>query len=120
MVLADTSVWIRHLRTGGSELTALLDDAEVVCHPWVIGELACGRLDPREATLSLLGELPALPSIDLDECLHFVGAQDLAGSGLGLVDVQLLGSAQLVGVPLWTLDRALALAARRLGLGHPG
>ena len=43
MVLVDTSVWVEHLRSGSAELQGLLNDGEVVCHPFVIGELACGN-----------------------------------------------------------------------------
>jgi hypothetical protein len=51
-----------------------------------------------------------------DEALEFVDRHELAGSGVGLVDVHLLVSAALSGVSLWTLDRGLAIAARRLTL----
>ena len=44
MVLVDTSVWVSHLRQGDAHLKALLIDAQVVCHPFIIGELACGNL----------------------------------------------------------------------------
>jgi len=42
MLLVDTSVWIDHLRSGEERLTRLLENCEVVVHPFVIGELACG------------------------------------------------------------------------------
>lgn len=47
MVLVDTSVWVTHLREGTSVLENLLNDGRVVCHPFVIGGLACGNLKNR-------------------------------------------------------------------------
>jgi Arc/MetJ family transcription regulator len=42
VILVDTSVWVDHLRHGDSALVSLLSRDEVLCHPWVIGELALG------------------------------------------------------------------------------
>jgi predicted nucleic acid-binding protein len=52
MILVDTSVWIEHLRTGNDRLKALPLDDQVLCHPFVIGELACGTLQKREEILT--------------------------------------------------------------------
>jgi predicted nucleic acid-binding protein len=38
------------------------------------------------------------------------------GKGVGFVDIHLLASAQLTGVPLWTADKRLNFAADRLKL----
>jgi predicted nucleic acid-binding protein len=54
MVLVDTSVWIAHLRAGAIGLEAVLNEGHVVCHPFIVGELACGRLRNRSEILSLL------------------------------------------------------------------
>ena len=43
MILVETSVWMDHLRRGNDDLGKLLPDEQVLCHPFVIGELACGR-----------------------------------------------------------------------------
>ncbi len=118
MILVDTSVWVAHLRKGDSHLSALLSDGEVACHPHVIGELACGHLQNRKEILSLLRNLPSLPTIDLEELLTFVESNRLFGSGIGFVDVHLLASAKLSGLPLWTLDQTLQSVARRLGLNY--
>lgn len=40
MILVDTSVWVKFLRHGLPLLATLLQDGEVLIHPWVIGELA--------------------------------------------------------------------------------
>ncbi len=59
MILVDTSVWVEHLRHGLPRLATLLQDGEVLIHPWVIGELACGNLRNRSEVLELLQGLPA-------------------------------------------------------------
>ena len=111
MILADTSVWVDHLRHGNRELIDHLEAGEVMCHPFVIGELACGRLSPRAGILELLNRLPSLPSASRDEVMSFIEARRLDGRGLGWIDVHLLASAVLGGAQLWTLDRRLADAA---------
>ncbi len=58
MVLVDTSVWVSHLREGNPRLVSLLNDGDVVSHPFIIGELACGNLRNRSEILSLLHSLP--------------------------------------------------------------
>ena len=117
MILADTSVWVDHLRHGNVRLEALLREARVVGHPFVTGELALGHLRRRAEILALLASLPQASSAEHEEVLRFVAAHALAGSGLGWVDVQLLCAAALDRSKLWTLDRRLAAVATRLGLG---
>lgn len=112
MILVDTSVWVEHLRRGVDRLAALLRDGRVLCHPFVIGELACGPLRKRAEILGLLATLPRTPVLEQREALHFVDAHGLVG--VGWIDVHLLGSAVVGRVRLWTGDRALARAAARL------
>ena len=116
MTLADTSVWIEHLRRGGTSLGDLLNDAEVCIHPFVLGELACGTLVSRRTVLSLLGQLPQSPTATHDEALEFLTSHGLAGRGIGWVDVHLLASCALGGHRLLTLDRRLAQVARSFRL----
>jgi predicted nucleic acid-binding protein len=111
MTLVDTSVWIRHLRQVDGRLVEMLNSGSVYCHPFVIGELACGRLRNRDELLGLLGALPSTPVADHEELLDFVTRRDLAGRGLGWIDMHLLASALLANCRLWTLDRRLADAA---------
>jgi predicted nucleic acid-binding protein len=115
-MLVDTSVWIDHLRSGNPSLVAALENTEVWCHPFVQGELACGNLVNREEILSLLEALPQAPMTTHHEALALVKGRKLHGKGLGWIDIHLLGSALLAGIPLWTLDRPLAEAAGQLGI----
>jgi hypothetical protein len=116
LVLVDSSVWIDHLRSSCADLASLLGRAEVVCHPAVIGELACGSLRRRSQTLSLLALLPRAMVATDHEVLSAIEMQRLYGRGLGWIDTHLLASAQLSGCCLWTLDRPLAKAATQLGV----
>ena len=117
MVLVDTSVWIDHLRYGNSRLKQLLLSESVACHPFVIGELACGHLDNRAETLILMHALPSLPVAEEGEILYFIENRRLMGRGLGLIDIHLLASAQLGEASFWTLDKRLQKAAQELDLG---
>ncbi len=90
--------------------------AEVMCHPFIIGELACGNLKNRNEIISLLQSLPMAPTIEFDEFLFFINRNHLIGKGIGFVDVHLLASAQLTGVPFWTADKRLKSAADQLEL----
>ena len=116
MTLVDTSVWVDHFRRGNRALEALLVDGEVLCHPFVVGELACGNLKRRSETLALLRALPDVPLADADDLLTFIDHHRLMGTGLGWVDVHVLSSTLLAHTRLWTLDRPLARVADRLGL----
>src|ERR1700730_4328924 len=77
MMLVDTSVWVDHFRHGDPELATLLERGEVECHPFIIGELACGNLSARAEILMLLRKLPETPIIEHDEALTFVDAHKL-------------------------------------------
>lgn len=116
-MLVDTSVWIEHFRRGTTTLAARLEDDVVWCHPFVIGELACGGLSDRAQILSLLAALPQPPLAEHDEVLEFVDRNELSGSGIGWIDVHLLASARLGGIGIWTLDQTLDRIARKLGIG---
>ena len=51
-VLADSSVWVAHFRKSNRLLQSLLATDQVLCHPLILLELACGTPPaPRERTL---------------------------------------------------------------------
>lgn len=113
-VLVDTSIWIDHFRSGVSRLKELLLEEAVVCHPFVVGELACGNLKNRNEILAMLQALPLTPSVSHEEALHLIDHHQLMGTGLGWVDVHLLASARLAQATFWTADRPLRKAATAL------
>lgn len=118
MVLVDTSVWINHLRNSDHHLQELLLNGEVVCHTHIIGEIACGNIKNRQEIISLLQSLPKTPLIEFEEFLYFVDQNQLHGKGVGFVDIQLLASAKLGRVPLWTADKRLKAASSKLNLQY--
>ena len=117
MILVDTSVWIEHLRTGDAQLVEELDQGRVCVHPFVIGELACGKIAHRAEVLELLGNLPRVTVATDGEARAFLERRALMGRGIGFVDVHLLASAALTGVRLQTRDKRLAGVATELGFG---
>ncbi|MCD6264904.1 MAG: type II toxin-antitoxin system VapC family toxin [Deltaproteobacteria bacterium] len=118
MVLVDTSVWVRHLRQGEPNLERLLNDGEVLCHPLVVGELACGNIRNRNEILSLTKILPLVTEAKNEEVLQFIEQYHLMGKGLGYIDVHLCASAVLTGVPMWTYDWRLHEATEGLGIRY--
>ena len=120
MILADTSVWVDHIRRRNPELAELLESGEILAHPFVIGEVAMGNLPRREAFLDSLRKLrQALVATD-HEAMSLMEVERLYGQGIGFVDLHLLASTRLTpGATLWTRDRRLREIARRLGIGEP-
>jgi len=116
MILADTSVWIEHFRRGSPGLARRLEAGEVATHIVVIGELTTAKLLRRNETLAVLRRLPRVKQGTSDECLAYVETHRLFGAGIGWNDLQLLVAAQLNRARLWSLDRPLAIAAKKLNL----
>jgi len=117
VILVDTSVWINHLRLASAILSELLDDGEVLVHPFVLGELALGNLRRRDAFLSDLRDLPRAAVATDEEVISLIDRQTLFGRGIGYVDAHLLAAARLTaGTKLWTHDRRLQAVAAQLGL----
>ncbi len=114
MVLVDTSVWVAHLREGNIGLETLLNEGDVAGHSFIIGELACGNLKNRPEILSLMHALPMAIHAEHHEVMELIETHSLIGKGLGYIDMHLLASALLTGIPLWTLDRKLDETASKL------
>ena len=116
MILVDTSVWVDHLRNGNARLAELLNNHQVLVHPFIIGELSLGSLRNRVEVLDLLSRLPAAPVAEHDEVMATVDRHRLAGTGIGWVDAHLAASALLAGAGLLTMDKALQQATRISGV----
>lgn len=116
MLLVDTSVWSDHLRRHDPAMAKQLAAGEVLVHPFVVGEIACGAFPHRSEALSLMNRLPSAPLLAQAELLGFIERHALAGRGVGFVDIHLLASAMVVNARLWTRDRRLAQAASGLGV----
>ena len=121
MILVDTPVWVDHLRAGDLRLAELLAGGVVLGHPFIVGEIACGSLRDRTATLGLLRDLPMATVAEFDEVLGYLDRYRLHGKGIGYVDAHLLAATALTGgARLWTRDRRLHAVAHELGCAEGG
>ena len=118
LILVDTSVWIKHLRESETNLVRLLEQGLVACHPFIIGEIACGGIKNRQEILDLLNDLPSADIVDHQDIMEFIEYRKIMNKGLGYIDVHLLGSALVSETPLWTLDKALRKIANQLSIGY--
>ena len=117
MILADTSIWIDHLRSGNKEMRKHLSQGQIVVHSFIIAELALGSLRARTKTLALLDLLPQVPVAQLSEVRLTIEARRLYSSGIGLTDAHLIASVFLnPSTLLWTKDKRLRKVAEGLGI----
>jgi hypothetical protein len=117
VILVDTSVWIEHFRAASAMLSRLLDNGEVLGHPFVVGELALGNLRQRDEVLRVLRRLPQATSAAHQEVIQLIDREVLFGRSIGYVDAHLLAAARLTaGSKLWTHDRRLRAVAAQLDL----
>jgi predicted nucleic acid-binding protein len=117
VILADTSVWIDHLRSENKEMRRHLNQGRIVIHPLIVAELALGSLRDRTRTLALLEFLPQVKVAQLHEVRLMIESRRLYSLGIGLVDVQLIASI-FIDPPtlLWTKDKPLRKVAEALGI----
>jgi predicted nucleic acid-binding protein len=118
MILVDTNIWIDHFNKKDAVLASHLNSGLVSCHPFIIGELACGNLSNRTAILGLLQNLPSTPMAAPHRILEFIDKHELMGKGLGYIDIHLLLSTILAGVEIWTADKRLNMTADALGISY--
>jgi len=118
LVLADTSVWVAHFRRSNPVLQSLVAMDQVLCHPLIVLEIACGTPPaPRERTIEDLKELQQASVATTDETLALIEREQFHDSGCGAIDVALLASALLTpNTLLWTLDKNLGAFALRMGV----
>jgi predicted nucleic acid-binding protein len=117
LILADTSIWIDHLRSGNKEMRKRLSQGEIVIHPFIIAELALGSLQERSKTLALLDLLPQVRVAQLNEVRITIEARRLYSLGIGLTDAHLIASVFInPSTLLWTRDKQLRKVAETLGI----
>lgn len=118
-ILVDTSVWVGHFKQRNERLASLLEEGRVVCHPYVVAEVACGTPPNRHAIIAMLAELESTPLATPDEILELIERRSLYGLGCGFVDMSLLASALLGDQTLiWTLDKRLDSMAAGLNRAY--
>jgi predicted nucleic acid-binding protein len=117
LILVDTSVWIDHLRTADAELQSLLQNDQVMTHPYIRLELALGSMASRDKVLADLALLPQAPVVATEELFSLIDHKKLSRRGIGVTDLQLIGCALFdKSVLLWTRDRRLRETADELGI----
>lgn len=117
MILADTSIWVDHLRGGHPEIDRLLHQSRLMTHPFVVAEVALGSISQRQTKLMLMDMLPQAVVATPGEVRRLIESHRLFGTGVGFVDVHLLASCLLTpGTVLWTRDTRLNAAAKFAGI----
>lgn len=120
MVLVDTSVWVHHFRHSNANLLDLLGNDQVLCHPLVLMEIACGSPpSPRQKTLAYMAKLQMAKSATTLEILNFIESHHLYDAGCGAIDISLLASTLMTPeASIWTLDKNLEDLAKKLGVAY--
>lgn len=115
MILVDTSVWIDHLQVSESDLLMNLRSGQVLMHPMVVGELACGNLPKRAETLRRMRSLPQITELSHEVVFSHIESWNLKGRGIGFIDAHLICSVLERGETLlWTRDKRLRRVAEDL------
>jgi predicted nucleic acid-binding protein len=117
VILADTTVWIDHLRIFNLEMGKLLQNGSIAMHPFVAAEVALGSLRDRLKMLAQLDKLIHVKVANLAEVRLLIETQTLYSKGIGLIDASLLTSCLITpGTELWTRDLALHRVAKSMGI----
>lgn len=118
-ILADSSVWINHLRQGHDGLLKLIRYPAIVCHPFVIGEVAAGSLSSRSKVISALQSVIQFKIAPDNEVLDLMEKHKVYGRGVGYIDCHLLAATvSHENAWLWTNDKRLNSVANELGVAY--
>jgi predicted nucleic acid-binding protein len=118
MILVDTSIWVNHFRQSNLQLVYLLTNDQVLCHPLVILEIACGSPPaPRHKTLEYLEKLQTAKISTVREIMAMIENHKLQDSGCGATDMSLLASTLMTeNAKIWTKDKNLEKLSKKLGV----
>jgi predicted nucleic acid-binding protein len=115
MILADTSVWIDHLRAEDSRLAVELDRNNILMHPFVAGELSMGSLGQRKKILADFEIMPAAPVAHPAELKALIEHRALYGRSIGYIDAHLIAATLLTpDCQIWTRDKRLRTVAESM------
>ena len=116
MILVDTSIWIDHFRSADEALRQIIEEDQLLCHAFVIGELALGSLRNRDNVLELFARQRQAVVATHEEVMVMINRHSIFSMGIGYTDAHLLASVLLDRRSmLWTRDKRLAAAAQRAG-----
>jgi predicted nucleic acid-binding protein len=117
MILADTSIWVDHLRSRNPVMEKLLGKGQILMHPFIVAEISLGSLHNRRKRLDDLEALLEVNVAALNEVRHMIESHSLYSKGIGLTDAHLIASCLMTpGTQLWTRDGALKSVAAALGI----
>ena len=117
MILADTSIWIDHLRNRNPEMERHLSRGQIVMHPFIVAEISLGSLHNRRKRLDDLEALLEVNVATLNEVRHMIESYTLYSKGIGLADAHLIASCLMTpGTQLWTRVGALKKVGAVLGI----
>lgn len=117
MILADTTIWIDHLRRQNAQMQGLLGSGQVLMHPFVVAELALGSFRDRVGTLAALDTILKVRMAQLSDVRQMIEVRQLYAKGIGLIDAHLIASSLITPrTKLWTRDNALRGVAQTLGI----
>jgi predicted nucleic acid-binding protein len=117
VILADTTIWIDHLRRHNAQMQGLLDSGQVLMHPFVVAELALGSFRDRTGTLATLDALLKVRVAQQSDVRRMIEVHQLYAKGIGLIDAHLIASSLITSrTELWTRDNALRGVAAALGI----
>ena len=117
MILADTSIWVDHLRNSNPEMEKYLGQGQIVMHHFIVAEISLGSLRNRHNTLADMESLLEAKVAALNEVRHMIEAHTLYSKGIGLTDAHLIASCLITpGTRLWTRDGAMKKVAAALGI----
>jgi predicted nucleic acid-binding protein len=119
MILVDSSVWVAHFRHENLELMDSLNRGLIYTHPLIIVELDGGHLPSREKTLESLLALPCPRPVELIDLVCLIKEKKWYGKKCRAIELNLLASAFLNGLLLWTLDDNLAALAKKIKVLYP-
>ena len=66
----------------------MLNADEVLIHPMVIGEIACGTIRNRAEVVHYLRSLPRIAEVSHERVLQEIEAGEFMGRGIGFIDAQ--------------------------------
>jgi predicted nucleic acid-binding protein len=117
VILADTSIWVDHLRNRNPEMERYLGQGQIVMHPFIVAEISLGSLHNRQKTLDAMEALLEARVATLNEVRHMIERHALYSKGIGLTDAHLIASCLITsGTRLWTHDSAMKKVAAALGV----